>query len=101
MDETERRVCEWIAAGQRATMMITSAMHHPVMDDTYLRETTQILSEMTACEMALTMTWLARQASDAMASAHGGSYDAAASELQATGLALVEARSSVLGHFER
>lgn len=76
-------------------MLVTSALHHPEADDAYLQEATTLLAGTTPCEMAQTMIWLARHASNAMVRLNG--IDGAAGDLQRIGCELLEAHSAVVG----
>lgn len=80
---------DWIAAGQAATALVTSAVTHPDPTGGALEEATALLRGLTPCEMALSIVWLARLAGDATLRANGGSEERALEELQALGAKLV------------
>lgn len=90
--EELRNVAEWLAGGDRAIMLVTSSLYHPEVNGDYVDETAGLVDEMSRWDMAMTMTWLARLASEAMVSKHNGNREAALEEVRFVALQLQEAR---------
>ena len=74
-------------------MLLTSSVHHLRDEAEWLRETRELMSGLSACEMALTLAWVARLGAEALVDQAG---DAALDGLKTLGLALEEARSGAL-----
>lgn len=78
-------------------MLITSSMQYAdATDPAYIEETGMLMAGMRNCEMAVTMTWLARMAAQALIDKHQGSREAAEAELQVLAVTVLEAQSSLV-----
>lgn len=87
----QRDADEWLEAGQRAVMLVTSAIHHPHATVNALGETVDLMKGMTPCEMALTVTWLTRLAAESLVGEQAGDRPQALNVLREIGLELEEA----------
>lgn len=88
-----RNMAEWLDGGERAIMLVTSALHHAEPDGDYCEETGSLLAGMLPWEMALTLTWLARLAGETLL-AKAGDRESALEEIRRVALQLQEARST-------
>lgn len=69
-------------------MLVTSAIHHPHATLNALGETCDLMIGMTPCEMALTVTWLARLASESLVGEQQGDRPRALEVMREIGLEL-------------
>jgi len=82
----------WVAGGRDAIMLTTSAMQYAdATDPAYIAETGALLAGMRCDDMAITVAWLARMASQAIIDKHHGSRELAEEELRLIGLAVQSA----------
>jgi len=89
-------VADWLAGGEQAIMLITSATQYAdASDPSYVTETGQLLAGMRCDEMAVTVAWLARMAGQAIIDKHHGSLELAREELRQIGLAVQSAAVEV------
>ncbi len=89
-DEDEQGRNDWIEAGQRAVMLMTSSLHFTHAAGGWVIETKQLLTGLTPCELALTLMWVTRIGAESLAA---GGETVALEALADIGLSLEKAGS--------